>query len=161
MAFETSSIPGAGAPWPKPPSEPPLRPPRRSEKHEPDGNMRHRGGPGEGNPMTEPVLQVAHLSVDYEVGAGTFHAVQDVSFDLHPGRVLGIVGETGCGKSTLAHAIPLLLQEPPARIRSGCVLFRALVLAKLTQSQLPSVLPSSKIILFHAPPDPLPPAYRI
>ncbi|TLZ80802.1 MAG: ATP-binding cassette domain-containing protein, partial [Methanobacteriota archaeon] len=101
--------------------------------------MQCGGGPPEGNSVTEPVLQVEGLSVDYEVGAGTFHAVQDVSFELHPGRVLGIVGETGCGKSTLAHAIPRLLQEPPARIRRGIVRFRGIDLLKLPRWQLPRV----------------------
>ncbi len=111
--------------------------------------------------MTEPVLQVAHLSVDYEVGAGTFHAVQDVSFDLHPGRVLGIVGETGCGKSTLAHAIPRLLQEPPARIRSGSVLFRGIDLLKLPKWQLPRVRGTGISMVFQEPLNSLNPAYRI
>jgi peptide/nickel transport system ATP-binding protein len=119
------------------------------------------GGPTGGNVVTEPVLQVNHLSVDYEVGAGTFHAVQDVSFELHPGRVLGIVGETGCGKSTLAHAIPRLLQEPPARIRSGSVLFRGIDLLKLPKWQLPRVRGTGISMVFQEPINSLNPAYRI
>jgi len=111
--------------------------------------------------MTEPVLHVKHLSIDYEVGAGTFHAVQDVSFELHPGRVLGIVGETGCGKSTLAHAIPRLLQEPPARIRSGSVLFRGIDLLTLPKWQLPRVRGTGISMVFQEPINSLNPAYRI
>lgn len=111
--------------------------------------------------MNEPFLQVKHLSVDYEVGAGTFHAVQDVSFELHPGRVLGIVGETGCGKSTLAHAIPRLLQEPPARIRSGSVLFRGIDLLALPNWQLPRVRGTGIGMVFQEPINSLNPAYRI
>ena len=111
--------------------------------------------------MTEPVLQVEGLSVDYEVGAGTFHAVQDVSFELHPGRVLGIVGETGCGKSTLAHAIPRLLQEPPARIRRGIVRFRGIDLLKLPRWQLPRVRGTGISMVFQEPINSLNPAYRI
>jgi len=57
----------------------------------------------------QPVLSIENLSVDYEVGAGIFHAVSDISLVIPPGRVVGIVGETGCGKSTLAQAIPRLL----------------------------------------------------
>src|SRR5213078_3905509 len=74
--------------------------------------------------MVEPVLDVQDLSVEYEAGAGTFHALTGVSVRLDPGRVVGIVGETGSGKSTLAHAIPRLLPEPPARIVSGKISFR-------------------------------------
>src|SRR3989442_7195356 len=119
-----SSIPEAGARWRKPLSPPRSLPPRRWEKHEPDLEVQCRVGPLEGSPVTEPVLQVERLSVDYEVGAGTFHAVQDVSFELHPGRALGIVGETGFGKSPLVHAIPRLLHEPPAPTRAGGGRFR-------------------------------------
>src|SRR3989442_2823159 len=123
--------------------------------------MQCGGGPPEGNSVTEPVLQVEGLSVDYEVGAGTFHAVQDVSFELHPGRVLGIVGERGCGKSTLAHAIPRLLQEPPARIRSGSVLFRGIDLLTLPKWQLPRVRGTGISMVFQEPINSLNPAYRI
>ena len=78
--------------------------------------------------MTEPILKVENLSVEYEVGAGRFQAVSDVSLVIPPGRVVGIVGETGCGKSTLAQAIPRLLPEPPSHIRSGKVFFQGLSL---------------------------------
>ena len=81
--------------------------------------------------MTGPVLEVKNLSVDYVVGAGTFHALSEVSLEIEPGRVLGIVGETGSGKSTLAHSIPRLLPEPPARIRSGEILFHGIDTLKL------------------------------
>ena len=46
--------------------------------------------------MTDSILRIQNLSIDYVVGAGTFHAVRNVSLDMSPGRVLGIVGETGC-----------------------------------------------------------------
>ena len=111
--------------------------------------------------MTEPVLQVENLSVDYVVGEGIRAALRDVSFDLHPGQVLGIVGETGCGKSTLAHAIPRLLAEPPARIRSGRVVFRGIDLVRLPKWQLPQVRGTGISMVFQEPINSLNPAYRI
>ncbi len=111
--------------------------------------------------MTDAVLSVDHLSVDYVVGAGTFHALQDISFQLMPGRVLGIVGETGCGKSTLAHAIPRLLAEPPARIRSGKVLFRGIDLLKVPKWQLPRVRGTGISMVFQEPINSLNPAFRV
>ena len=111
--------------------------------------------------MTEPVLQVENLSVDYVVGEGIRAALRDVSFELHPGQVLGIVGETGCGKSTLAHAIPRLLAEPPARIRSGRVVFRGIDLVRLPKWQLPQVRGTGISMVFQEPINSLNPAYRI
>lgn len=111
--------------------------------------------------MTEPILRVEHLSVDFEVGAGTFHAVQDVSIEMTPGRVLGIVGETGCGKSTLAHAIPRLLPEPPARIRSGHIWFRGIDLLALPKWKLPLVRGTGVSMIFQEPINSLNPAFRI
>lgn len=111
--------------------------------------------------MGEPVLDVQGLSIDYEVGAGTFHALTDVSVQLTPGRVLGIVGETGSGKSTLAHAIPRLLPEPPARIRSGRILFRGVDVLQLPKWKLPLLRGTGIGMIFQEPINSLNPAYRI
>ena len=111
--------------------------------------------------MTEPVLSVENLSVDYEVGAGRFHAVSDVSLVIPPGRVVGIVGETGCGKSTLAQAIPRLLPEPPARIRSGRIVFRGTDLVPVPRSRLPMVRGTGIGMIFQEPLNSLNPAYRV
>lgn len=111
--------------------------------------------------MVEPILSVQHLGVDYVVGKGSFHALRDVSFDLLPGRVTGFVGETGCGKSTLAHAIPRLLPEPPARILSGKILFRGVDLRTLPRGRLPAVRGTGIGMVFQEPLNSLNPAYRI
>ena len=111
--------------------------------------------------MAEPVLRIEDLSIDYEVGAGLFHAVSDVSFEMPQGRVVGIVGETGCGKSTLAHAIPRLLREPPARIRGGKIWFRGTNLLGLPKWKLPLVRGTGVSMIFQEPINSLNPAYRI
>src|SRR2546427_638883 len=104
-----------------------------------------------GDVVAEPLLEVKGLSVDYEVGAGTFHALSEVSLELPAGHVVGIVGETGCGKSTLAHAIPRLLREPPARIRSGEVRFRGMDLLTLPKWKLPLVRGTGISMVFQEP----------
>jgi len=111
--------------------------------------------------MTGPVLEVKNPSVDYVVGAGTFHALSEVSLEIEPGRVLGIVGETGSGKSTLAHSIPRLLPEPPAKIRSGEILFRGIDTLKLETWQLPRIRGTGISMVFQEPLNSLNPAYRI
>jgi peptide/nickel transport system ATP-binding protein len=70
----------------------------------------------------QPLLEVKHLSVDYEAASGSVHAVDDVSFILRRGEILGLAGESGSGKSTLAYAISRLL-NPPAIITGGEVLY--------------------------------------
>src|SRR6266566_750619 len=111
--------------------------------------------------MVEPVLDVQDLSVEYEAGAGTFHALTGVSVRLNPGRVVGIVGETGSGKSTLAHAIPRLLPEPPARIVSGKITFRGVDVLDLPKWKLPLLRGTGIGMIFQEPINSLNPAYRI
>jgi peptide/nickel transport system ATP-binding protein len=111
--------------------------------------------------MTDPVLSVQGLSVEYNVGAGRFQAVTDVSFDVTPGRVVGIVGETGCGKSTLAKTIPRLLPEPPALLTAGRILFHGTDLAHIPLWKLPMVRGTGIGMIFQEPLNSLNPSFRI
>ena len=111
--------------------------------------------------MTEPVLDVQDLSITYTVGAGVFQAVSGVSLKIFPRRVVGIVGETGCGKSTLAQAIPRLLPEPPASIGSGRIIFRGTDLVPLPKRQLRMVRGTGIGMIFQEPLNSLNPAFRV
>jgi peptide/nickel transport system ATP-binding protein len=111
--------------------------------------------------MVEAILRVENLSVDYAVGAGRFHALTDVSFEMNPGEVVGIVGETGCGKSTLGHSIPRLLPEPPARVLSGKIFYRGTDLLQMPKWKMPTVRGTDIGMIFQEPINSLNPAYRI
>ncbi|MBR0209190.1 MAG: ATP-binding cassette domain-containing protein, partial [Firmicutes bacterium] len=66
--------------------------------------------------MSDTILRVEHLSVDYKIKAGWLSAVNDVSFSIDRGKVLALVGESGCGKSTVAHTIMRLSIDHNERI---------------------------------------------
>ncbi len=68
--------------------------------------------------MAAPLLEVSHLRIEFPTRRGTLLAVDDVSFSIAPGEVLGVVGESGAGKSLTGAAIMGLL-EPPGRIAQG------------------------------------------
>ncbi len=71
--------------------------------------------------MSEPVLSIRNLTIDYVGAATDFRAVRDVSFDIAAGEFFGLAGESGCGKSTIAFAVSRL-HRPPALIRTGSVI---------------------------------------
>jgi peptide/nickel transport system ATP-binding protein len=73
--------------------------------------------------MTEPLLSVRDLKVSFQMDEGLVRAVDGTSFDLMPGQVLGVVGESGCGKSVTMRAI-LQLIDRPGRITAGEIRFR-------------------------------------
>lgn len=76
--------------------------------------------------MTEPILKVQNLSKEFILGKKTFHAVKDVSFSLLPGKILGLGGESGCGKSTIGKLLMRLIQPS-----SGSIYFEGTDLAQL------------------------------
>src|SRR5512132_2238241 len=73
--------------------------------------------------MSEPLLEVKGLRIEFPTRRGTLVAVDGVSFSIAPGEVLGVVGESGAGKSLTGNAIIGLL-EPPGRIAAGEILLQ-------------------------------------
>jgi peptide/nickel transport system ATP-binding protein len=71
----------------------------------------------------KPILDVRDLCVEFRTPLGTVKAVDGISYHLHENEIVGIVGESGCGKSASQLAVMQLLQSPPGRIAGGQVLF--------------------------------------
>ena len=88
--------------------------------------------------MTEPLLEVRDLCVDYVAAGGAVRAVDRVSFTIERGEVLGLAGESGSGKSTIAQAIIRILQ-PPAVITGGTIRLQGRDVLAMTGSELRAV----------------------
>ena len=86
--------------------------------------------------MAEPILSVRDLKTYFLADEGTVRAVDGTSFDLFPGQTLGIVGESGCGKSVTARSI-LRIVERPGRIVGGQILLRRADNSVVDLTQLP------------------------
>ncbi len=85
--------------------------------------------------MSEPVVEIRNLDVDYPTRFGIVRAVDDVSLTIQRGEVLGLVGESGCGKSTLGMAL-LRLLRPPGKITGGQILFNGKNLLELSDEEM-------------------------
>ena len=73
--------------------------------------------------MSEKILSVENLTIHYKTDDGLVRAVNDVTFDLNKGETIGLVGETGAGKTSIALGIMGLLPVPPAVVDSGTITF--------------------------------------
>jgi len=106
------------------------------------------------------LLQVQHLVVEFPTRRGTLRALDDISFDIAPGEILGVVGESGAGKSLTGASIIGLL-EPPGRIASGQVLLEGRRIDKLGPSELRHVRGRQIGAIFQDPLTSLNPLYLI
>jgi oligopeptide/dipeptide ABC transporter ATP-binding protein len=97
------------------------------------------------------LLSVRDLRTHFFTREGVVHAVDGVSFDVEERRVLGIVGESGCGKTVTALSVIGLIQKPTARIVTGEVLFGGRDLTKLSERELEDVRGSQIAMIFQDP----------
>ena len=112
------------------------------------------------SPTTDTaLLSVENLTVDFPSGDGAVHAVRGVSYELHPGEVLGIVGESGSGKSVTSMAVMGLLPKT-ARV-SGSVRFRGEELLGKSDKELTRVRGKNIAMIFQDPMTSLNPVYKI
>ncbi|MDA7965458.1 ABC transporter ATP-binding protein [Ruegeria sp.] len=100
--------------------------------------------------MTDTLLEIDHLSVDYETARGDLKALRDITFDIRKGEIVGIVGESGCGKSTLISSI-LRLTAPNTRFREGEVRFKGQDLLKASERQMRDLRGADISIVFQDP----------
>ena len=99
-----------------------------------------------------PLLDVRGLTAELSLEEGPVRAVDGVSFSVPPGGTLGVVGESGCGKSLTALSVLGLAPDPPVRVVGGEVLFQGRDLLKLPEAELRRDVGLSHTPLMEEPP---------
>jgi peptide/nickel transport system ATP-binding protein len=110
--------------------------------------------------MTEPVISVRNLRVEFATRRGILRAIDDVSFDIARGEVLGVVGESGAGKSVTGSAIIGLI-EPPGRIAGGEILLHGKRIDNLPTEEMRRIRGRKIAMIFQDPLTSLNPLYRV
>jgi oligopeptide transport system ATP-binding protein len=109
--------------------------------------------------VTQPLLEVLDLHTVFSTKEGVVKAVDGVSFELHAGETLGIVGESGCGKSVSALSIMRL--QRPGRIVGGKVMFKGQDLTRLSEDEMREIRGKEIAMIFQDPMTSLNPVYRV
>lgn len=98
-----------------------------------------------------PLLEVRHLSISFHTYRGLLEAVHDVSITVHPGETVGIVGESGCGKSVTSQAVMKLLPQGAAEYRTGEILWEGRDLLPLSESEMNGLRGRDMAMIFRIP----------
>jgi len=98
-----------------------------------------------------PLLEVKNLKTQFHTDRGIVKAVDDISFDLNEGETLGLVGESGCGKSVSAMSILRLIPYPPGKIVDGQIIFNGRDLLKFSEEEIRQVRGNQIAMIFQEP----------
>jgi peptide/nickel transport system ATP-binding protein len=112
------------------------------------------------NCMSEPLLTIQGLTVEFRVSRGILRAVDEVDLHVQRGEILGLVGESGCGKSVLAHAI-IKQVDPNGYIKSGRVIFEGRDVYSLSEEELRKFRWRDVAIIFQGAQNSLNPVMRV
>ena len=109
----------------------------------------------------ENLLEIKNLKTYFDVRGHVARAVDDVSFSIEPGKTLGLVGESGCGKSVTAHSIIRLVPIPPGRIAGGQILFENENLLTLSEGHMRKIRGNRISMIFQEPMTSLNPVFTV
>ena len=101
--------------------------------------------------MSEKFLEIKDLHVHYVTSDADVYAVNGISLDLYKGRTLGLVGETGAGKTTVARTILGILPKPAGRVQQGQVIFEGQDIYKLTEKEMQKIRGGKITMIFQDP----------
>ena len=109
----------------------------------------------------EVLLEVKNLKTYFHTDAGLVKSVDDISFQMEKGKTLGIVGESGCGKSITSLSIMRLIETPPGKIEGGEILFEGENLLNKTEDEMRQVRGKKIAMIFQEPMTSLNPVYTV
>jgi oligopeptide/dipeptide ABC transporter ATP-binding protein len=101
--------------------------------------------------LAEPLLQVKNLKTQFFTEEGVVNAVNDVSYDIMPGEILGLVGESGCGKTVSALSILRLIPMPPGKIVAGEIFFEGEDILKMDEEEIRHIRGNKIGMIFQEP----------
>jgi peptide/nickel transport system ATP-binding protein len=108
-----------------------------------------------------PLLEIRNLKTYFDVRGGVLKAVDDVSVTIDPGETLGLVGESGCGKSVTASSIMRLIPMPPGRIAGGEILFDGIDIVRRPESEMRKIRGKMISMIFQEPMTSLNPVFTV
>lgn len=111
--------------------------------------------------MSDKLLEVKNLRTEFKREKSMVTAVNDVSFTIHKGEVLGLVGESGCGKSVTSLSVMRLLIDTPGKVTNGEALLEGIDLLKCTESEMRKIRGKKIAMIFQEPMSSLNPCMRI
>jgi len=117
--------------------------------------------PGNSETKSSRLLSISDLSIVYGSGGGDVYAVDRANLDIESDKFVTIVGESGCGKSTVALAIIGLLAAPPARIQSGRIEYKSVDLLSLVENERRKYRGTEIAMIFQEPLTSLNPVYKV
>ncbi len=109
----------------------------------------------------EKILEVKNLQTSFFTDRGEVKAVDHISFDLYKGKTVGIVGESGCGKSVTSLSIMRLISSPPGKIVGGEILYKGRDLLKLNMNEMRKIRGNEISMIFQEPMTSLNPVFTI
>lgn len=98
-----------------------------------------------------PLLDVQELAISFDTYGGEVKAVKNISFQVFPGEAVGIVGESGCGKSVTAHSIMRLIPTPPGRYTNGKIFFEGADLLQKSEAMMGKIRGNDISMIFQDP----------
>jgi peptide/nickel transport system ATP-binding protein len=111
--------------------------------------------------VSEKILEIRDLVVEYHTDDAVVHALNGVNLDVQRGETLGLVGETGAGKTTIARSILRILPVPPAKFCGGTIVFQGQDLTQLTEKQMREIRGNKIAMIFQDPMTALNPIERV